>query len=79
MEYQIFLSVSPEGLWSATMRGGKAGEVSDSPGEAVTTLLENAGIETVTGAMVTEDAPLENPYILSGAEIERTLQIMRIR
>ncbi len=63
MTYTIELSVNDDGFWLAkatffdkvNLSQTRYGEVCATPGEAVTTLLQKAGIETVTGAMVIKE------------------------
>ncbi len=68
MTYDIELSVNDDGFWLAEMAVylpksaiyktsciRHTGEVTDNPGEAVTTLLQNAGVEVNTGVMVIKE------------------------
>ncbi len=67
-EYKIQLSVNDKGFWLAEMAVylpknaiyttsciRHTGEVTDNPGEAVTTLLQKAGVEVNTGAIVIKE------------------------
>ncbi len=57
--FQVTLFVNDEGFWLAKLPGAETefGEVSATPGEAVTLLLVANGVEVDTGAMVIEDGP----------------------
>lgn len=58
--YHIDLFINREGFWLAKLPGfGKTafGDVSATPGEAVTSLLIGNGVEVNTGALVIEDYP----------------------
>lgn len=57
MKWIVEVTIDDKTGFCLAQMGGKSGEVSATPGEAVTSLLVAAGVEVNTGARVIPDTP----------------------